>query len=147
MSLTEDEVRSLLRECVTVVKPGETLVIRGDPDWTPNQMREVQDWLDHEVKWRPLDFKILVVPGEELGVAEATEPAWLKECRKDVFRAEQVEAVRLTHLPTGVVAEGRDRDEAVTRMAQELFSRGKISVNDARAAHGLPPLHPEPSGA
>jgi hypothetical protein len=72
-SLTEDEVRQLLRECVTVVKPGETLVIRGDRDWTPNQMREVQDMLDGAVKWRELGFTVLVVPGEELGVAEAAE--------------------------------------------------------------------------
>ena len=70
-SLTEDEIRQLLRECVTVVKPGETLVIRGDRDWTPNQMREVQDMLDAAVKWRELGFTVLVVPGEELGVAEA----------------------------------------------------------------------------
>ena len=32
--LTPDQVRYLLRECVTVVKPGETLMIRG-ADWTP----------------------------------------------------------------------------------------------------------------
>ena len=68
--LSEPEVRQLLRECVTVVKPGETLIIRGDRNWTPGQLREVQDWLDREPEWRGLDFRILVVPGEELGVAE-----------------------------------------------------------------------------
>jgi ribosomal protein L16 Arg81 hydroxylase len=74
--LTQDEVRQLLRECVTVVKPGETLVIRGDRNWSPNQLREVQDWLDKAAEWRDLPFKIVVVPGEELGVAEPwrTEP-------------------------------------------------------------------------
>lgn len=70
--LTEDEIRSLLRECVTVVKPGETLIIRGNRNWTPLQLREVQEWLDREPEWRGLAFKILVVPGEELGVAEAS---------------------------------------------------------------------------
>jgi hypothetical protein len=69
-SLTEDEVRQLLRECVTVVRPGETLVIRGDRNWTPMQVREVQDMLDGAAEWRDLGFKVLVVPGEELGVAE-----------------------------------------------------------------------------
>ena len=70
--LTKDEVRQLLRECVTVVKPGETLVIRGDRNWTPNQLREVQDMLDRATKYYDLRFHALVVPGEELGVAEAS---------------------------------------------------------------------------
>lgn len=69
--LSEDEVRQLLRECVTVVKPGETLVIRGDRNWSPNQMREVQEMLEHMIQYLDLHFKALVVPGEELGVAEA----------------------------------------------------------------------------
>ena len=74
-ALSEDEVRQLLRECVTVIKPGETLIIRGDRNWTPNQVREVQDSLDHMAGWRDLGFKVLVVPGEELGVAEAAADA------------------------------------------------------------------------
>ena len=69
--LSEDEIRQLLRECVTVVKPGETLVIRGDRNWSPNQMREVQEMLEHMIQYLDLHFKALVVPGEELGVAEA----------------------------------------------------------------------------
>lgn len=69
--LGEDEIRQLLRECVTVVKPGETLVIRGDRNWSPNQMREVQEMLEHMIQYLDLHFKALVVPGEELGVAEA----------------------------------------------------------------------------
>lgn len=70
MILTEDEVRSLLRECVTVVKPGETLVILADRDWTPSQVRELQDALDAGIKYRDLGIHALVVPGAELGVAE-----------------------------------------------------------------------------
>lgn len=67
--LTSDEVRYLLRECVTVVKPGETLVIR-DRNWTPNQVREIQDWMDAEHESGRIGFKVLAVIGEELGVAE-----------------------------------------------------------------------------
>ena len=71
MSLTEDEVRHLLSECVTVIRPGETLLLRCGRDWTPGQAREVQEWMDRAIEWRDLGFKALVVPGEELGVAEA----------------------------------------------------------------------------
>jgi len=118
--LSPAEIRSLLRECVTIVKPGETLILRCGRYWTPNQVREIQDMLDHAAEWRELGFTALVVPADELGVAEAAKPAWLKECREDVFRTEQVDAVRLTHLPTGVVAEGHSHDDAVIQMAQEL---------------------------
>jgi hypothetical protein len=63
-------VRRMLRECVTVVKPGETLIVRGT-NWTPNQTREVQQVMDgmHELGIVP--FKALAVFGDELGVAEA----------------------------------------------------------------------------
>ena len=67
--LAEDEVRQLLRECVTVVKPGETLVIQGR-NWTPNQVREIQDWMDAEHESGRIDFRVLAVIGDELGVAE-----------------------------------------------------------------------------
>jgi hypothetical protein len=68
--LTQDEVRQLLRECVTVVKPGELLVIRI-PDLTPEQLYEynevVKRWLgDHAP-----GVRCLVTIGEELGVAKA----------------------------------------------------------------------------
>jgi hypothetical protein len=69
--LSRDEVRSLLRECVTVVKPGETLIIRGQPEWTPVQVREVQDALNSIREDGNLPFRAIVVPGAELGVTEA----------------------------------------------------------------------------
>lgn len=69
--LTKDEVRQLLRECVTVVKPGEVLVIRGLENWTVQQMREVQDVLNAMHEHGLVPFRSLVVPGAELGVAEA----------------------------------------------------------------------------
>ena len=73
--LTQDEVRHLLRECVTVVKPGETLIVRVGPEWTPMQMREMQESLNWG--WGTEDglpFRTLVIPGEELGVAEPFTP-------------------------------------------------------------------------
>jgi hypothetical protein len=67
--LTPEQVRYLLRECVTVVKPGETLVIRGR-DWTPGQVREIQDWMDAERESGRISFQVLAVIGDELAVAE-----------------------------------------------------------------------------
>ena len=69
-ALTPDEIRALLRECVTVVKPGETLVIRGR-DWTPNQVREIQQVMDAMHEDGHVPFKALAVFGDELAVAEA----------------------------------------------------------------------------
>lgn len=67
--LTPDEVRHLLRECVTVVKPGETLVIRGQ-NWTPNQVRELQHAMDFMREDGMIGFKVLIVFGDELGVVQ-----------------------------------------------------------------------------
>jgi len=72
--LSPAQVRYLLRQCVTVVKPGETLVIRGR-DWTPNQVREIQDWMDAMHEDGTIGFKVLAVIGDELGVIEAGEEA------------------------------------------------------------------------
>lgn len=70
MSLTEDEVRSLLRECVTVVKPGETLVFSPADPWTPNQMREFQDYANLVIADLGLDMRVLALPSGSLGIAE-----------------------------------------------------------------------------
>lgn len=75
--LTKDEVRQLLRECVTVVKPGEVLVIRGLENWTVQQMREVQDVLNAMHGDGTVPFRSLIVPGAELGVAEAPDAGFL----------------------------------------------------------------------
>lgn len=68
--LTPDEVRQLLRECVTVVKPGETLVVRVPWGTTPAQVRELQAGLVKLTIWMDVPFKVLVLPGDELGIAE-----------------------------------------------------------------------------
>ena len=61
--LTKDEVRQLLRECVTVVKPGEILVLQPGPDYTPDQLRAMQElvvwWLGENAP----KIQVLVVPG------------------------------------------------------------------------------------
>jgi len=73
---TPDELRDFLRENVTIVKPGETLVIQVGEGWTPSQVRELTDFLNWQDEtgesWLP--FRVLVVPGTGLGIAEASAP-------------------------------------------------------------------------
>jgi hypothetical protein len=69
--LTPETARELLRECVTIVKPGETLVIRAADSWTAMQVRELQDVADMMAEDRNLGFAILCLPGEEFAVATA----------------------------------------------------------------------------
>ena len=69
-ALSPAQVRYLLRECVTVVKPRETLVVRGT-NWTPAQTREIQQVMDEMYELGIVPFKALAVFGDELGVAEA----------------------------------------------------------------------------
>jgi len=68
--LTPDKVRQLLRECVTVVKPGETLILRVPWSTTPTQVRDLQGALTGCTEHLEAPFKVLVVPGDELTVAE-----------------------------------------------------------------------------
>ena len=72
--LSPDEIRQILRECVTVVKPGETLVIRG-ANWTPNQVREIQQVMDAMHEDGRIPFEVLAVFGDELGVLHLPEDA------------------------------------------------------------------------
>ncbi len=67
---TPTEIENFLTECVTIVKPGETLVVRCK-DLSPRQLYELQDSLDYantHSDWP----KIIAVPGDELAVI-ATE--------------------------------------------------------------------------
>lgn len=66
--LTREVVEAALRECVTAVKPGETLVIRCR-DWTPGQVDQYQEYIDEA--WRDLPFRVVAVIGDELAVAPA----------------------------------------------------------------------------
>ena len=67
--LNPDEIRQILRECVTIVRPGETLVIRGR-DWTPSQVHEIQQCMDAMHEDGRIPFRALAVLGDGLGVAE-----------------------------------------------------------------------------
>lgn len=71
--LTPGTARELLRECVTVVKPGEVLVVRASDSWTPMQVRELQYFADAMNEYRELGVAILFMPGEEFAVAKARE--------------------------------------------------------------------------
>jgi hypothetical protein len=67
--LSLGDIHCILRECVTVVKPGETLIVRGT-NWTPAQTREIQQAMDEMYELGIIPFKALAVFGDELGVAE-----------------------------------------------------------------------------
>lgn len=134
--LTPDEIRHLLRECVTVVKPGETLVIRGR-DWTPNQMRELQRVMDAWHEDGLILFRALIVPGDELGVVQP-EPDFMSEVRTDIFRDSRGEAVRLTHLPTGVTVEAPTREEAQAKLGRALTRRDSGPRPHSRPPGGTP---------
>jgi hypothetical protein len=71
--LTPETARELLRECVTVVKPGETLIVRANWEWTPAQVRDVQEYADTVSGYREIGVKILFLPGEEFAVAKAED--------------------------------------------------------------------------
>ena len=59
---------------MTVVKPGDTLVIRVK-DWNAQQLHYYQQDLDA----RDLTFRVLVVIGDELAVAQAEDDRDLSE--------------------------------------------------------------------
>ena len=67
--LTPETARALLRECVTVVSPGETLVIRVPDTWTAQQADVYQEYADAATASGRIPFPVLVVLGAELGVA------------------------------------------------------------------------------
>ena len=55
------------------MKPGEHLILRVPWSVTPTQVRELQKALTAAVEYMELPFKALVLPGNELGVAEADD--------------------------------------------------------------------------
>ena len=67
--LSPAEARALLRECVTVVKPGETLLIRLPVETPPNHVRQYRAVLD-EMRVA-FGLTAVVVVAAELGVVQA----------------------------------------------------------------------------
>lgn len=64
-------VRKILDEAITVVKPGETLIVRLTPaNWTPMQFREYQEALDRILEYRQMPFAAVAILADEIGVAE-----------------------------------------------------------------------------
>lgn len=122
--LPPGEMRRLLREHLTIVKPGEILVVRVPWTTTPARVRDYQRAMD-SAEGGVIPFKVLVVAGDELGVVEPGEPGFLKDCYIEQFRAGLTgpHPVRITHQPTGVRVDGTDRDEAVRLMAEALAAR------------------------
>jgi hypothetical protein len=69
--ITPAAIEVLLRECITVVKPGETLIVRvpwGTPARTVHQLGRS---LHGRAQARGARFHTLVVPAESLGVGQA----------------------------------------------------------------------------
>jgi len=130
--LTRDQVRQLLAECVTVVKPGETLVIRGR-DWTPMQTREIQQVMDGLHEDGQVPFRALAVFGDELAVAEPG-PDFMSQVRADTFRDGRGEIVRLTHLPTGVTVEAPSRPEAIAKLSRAIERHARRHAEEAPGA-------------
>ena len=69
--LTPDVVAALLRACVTVVKPGQTLIVRVPVRSEPSTVARYQERLNALIRDQELGFAALVLPAEELAVAEA----------------------------------------------------------------------------
>lgn len=67
--LTEDTVRELLRDHLTVLGPGEVVIIRT-ASWTPGQAWEYQQELDRWHAGGNLPFRAIVVHGDELAVVK-----------------------------------------------------------------------------
>lgn len=69
--LDPETIRQLLRESVTVIKPGEVLFYTyGDPNGTPSQIRELQDWINDWLEYNAPEIKALVLPHGSVAAAE-----------------------------------------------------------------------------
>ena len=115
--LTPEQVCHLLSECVTVVKPGETLIIRGQ-NWTPAQLNEIQRAMDAMHETGRIPFKALAVPGDELGVTE--EPAFMNHVKTEHLDGTGLLKVRLTHQPSGITITASDRPEGIIKLRKAL---------------------------
>lgn len=68
--LRPEQVRQLLAECVTVVKPGEVLVLRCPENWGPEQAGEMQRWAEYWLAGNAPDIRVLVVPHLDMAVVQ-----------------------------------------------------------------------------
>jgi hypothetical protein len=70
--LTAAAVEALLRECCTVVKPGETLIVRVPADASPRHVHQLGQYVHARAEAMGAAFHTLVVPAESLGVGETS---------------------------------------------------------------------------
>ena len=84
-TLEPGQVRHLLAECVTVVKPGETLVLRCPEGWTPEQAEEIAEHVRRWVKANEADIRVLVVPHLDMAVVQPETDADLIARLERVF--------------------------------------------------------------
>ena len=68
--LGPDEIRQLLRECVTVVKPGEILVLRCPEGARANEMDRLRRIATAQIG-PDAGIRVLVVPHLDMAVVEA----------------------------------------------------------------------------
>ena len=65
-----EQIRDWLRASVTIVKPGETLVIRCPASWAPSTVRELGDFLRVWSEDAGDPFRYVILPPVGLAVAE-----------------------------------------------------------------------------
>ena len=70
--LTAAAVEALLRECVTVVRPGETLIVRVAADADVRKVHQLGQYVHTRAEAMGAAFHTLVVPAESLGVGETS---------------------------------------------------------------------------
>jgi hypothetical protein len=116
--LTPEQVRYLLRECVTIVKPGETLIVRVPWTTKPSQLYEYQRVIDSR-EGGEIPFKVLVVAGDELGTVQ-DEPDFMARVHVEHLHGTEHLKVRLTHEPSGITVAARDRQEAIIKLRHAL---------------------------
>jgi hypothetical protein len=69
--LNPETVRALLRESVTVVKPGEVLFFTvSDPNITPGQLRAIQEMIDWWLERNAPGVRVLALMSGEFAAAE-----------------------------------------------------------------------------
>ena len=69
--VTAAELRALAREYVTIVQPGEVLIVREPSHWKPREVGDLNDALN-AICSDPdagLGIKVLVVPGDGVSIA------------------------------------------------------------------------------
>jgi hypothetical protein len=69
-ALAPGQVRRLLAECVTVVRPGEVLVLRCPEGWTPDQAALMQDHASRWLEENAPDVRAMVIPHLDMAVVQ-----------------------------------------------------------------------------